>query len=338
MGFRAVNDAHPRGLRGTAGDAVAAGLTMVAGPYRGVILILIAYALMTGETVLIHHLADHATPLQFIFMRNIGSVILVAALARNIGLSVFRTRNMPLQFARAALTMISLWCLFFGFAELPLADATAVTYTRAVFLILLAVFLLGERISPRQWLAVGAGIVGAAIVIKPSFMAWRYEYLVALAGSALNAGSMVATKALEKRDSTITIMAWLTGLSMVACLPALAQPWPPVSELPAMFGISVLGSSGLYVGLMAIRAADLSVLAPFDYSRLVMAAGFGFLWFNEVPDLSSLIGAAVIVMACAAATMCSRRGVQAVDYTAPQPRQPACGGLSRMLAWLGRPR
>lgn len=336
--MRPINDAHPRDPRGTTDAQRFSGLNLMTGPYRGIILILIAYALMTGETVLIHHLADDATPLQFILMRNIGSVVLVAILARHIGFSVFKTRNLPLQFGRAALTMISLWCLFFGFAELPLADATAVTYTRAVFLILLAVFLLGERISPRQWLAVGAGIIGAAIVIKPSFMAWRYEYLVALAGSALNAGSMVATKALEKRDSTLTIMAWLTALSMVACLPALAQPWPPIADLPALFGISVLGSSGLYVGLMAIRAADLSVLAPFDYARLVMAAGFGFLWFNEVPDVSSLLGAAVIVLACATATMCSRRRVQAMDYTAAQPHPPARGGFSRMLAWLGRAR
>jgi len=311
----------------------------MAGPYRGIILILIAYALMTGETVLIHHLAEHATPLQFILMRNIGCVVLVVILARNVGWSVLRTQNVGLQFGRAALTMVSLWCLFFGFAALPLADATAVTYTRAVFLILLAVILLGERISPRQWLAVAAGIAGAMIVIKPSFMGWRYEYLVALAGSALNAGSMVATKALERRDSTLTIMAWLTMLSMVACVPALAQPWPPMAEWPALIGISILGSSGLYVGLMAIRSADLSVLAPFDYSRLVMAAAFGFLWFNEVPDVSSLVGAAVIVLACAVATMGSRptgrrRGVPSTT----RPDSPEPGGMSRMLARMGRSR
>lgn len=312
------------------------GVSRVAGPYRGIVLILIAYALMTAETVLIHHLADHATPLQFIFMRNIGCVVLVVLLARNIGWSVFRTQNVSLQFGRAALTMVSLWCLFFGFAELPLADATAVTYTRAVFLILFAVALLGERISARQWLAVGVGIIGAAIVIKPSFVTWRYEYLVVLAGSALNAGSMVATKALEKRDSTLTIMTWLTALSMVASLPALAQPWPSINEWPALLGISVLGSSGLYVGLMAIRAADLSVLAPFDYSRLVMAAAFGFLWFSEWPDLSSLVGAAVIVLACAAATMSSRPGGRAKHRSLSRSDHADSGGVSRVMARQGR--
>jgi len=276
------------------------------GQYRGVILIVIAYVLMTGETVLIHHIGDAASPLQYILMRNIGCIVLVAFMAREVGVVVFRTATLWLQLLRAALTMISLWCLFYGFAVLPLADATAVTYTRAIFLILLAVSVLGERISLRRWLAVGAGIAGAMIVIKPTFMDWRPEYLVALAGAALNAGSMVATKALERQDSTMTIMAWLTALSSLACIPALFQPWPAAEYWPWMIGISFLGSSGLYVGLLAIRAADLSVLAPFDYSRLIMAAGFGVVLFGEVPDVSTLIGATVITLACATATMTAR--------------------------------
>jgi drug/metabolite transporter (DMT)-like permease len=288
------------------------------GPYRGIILIIIAYVLMTGETALIHHVGDAASPLQYILMRNLGCVVLVAFMARHVGVAVFRTNTLWLQVLRAALTMVSLWCLFYGFAVLPLADATAVTYTRAIFLILLAVAFLGERISLRRWLAVLAGIIGALIVIKPGFMAWRPEYLVALAGAALNAGSMVATKALERQDSTLTIMAWLTGLSLLACVPALLQPWPAPEYWPWMLGISVLGSSGLYVGLLAIRSADLSVLAPFDYSRLIMAAGFGILLFGEVPDLTTLVGAAVITLACATATMTARRPTPLVQPGLPR--------------------
>lgn len=313
---------------------------MIAGQTRGIILILIAYALMTGETVLIHHLADQATPLQFILMRNVGCIVLVALLARDIGWRVLRTQSMGLQFGRAGLTMVSLWCLFFGFANLPLADATAVTYTRAIFLILLAVAVLGERITPRQWLAVGAGILGSMVVIRPTFLAWQPEYLVALAGSALNAGSMVATKALERKDSTITIMAWLTLLSTIACVPALFLPWPSLSDWPWMIGISITGSCGLYVGLMAIRSADLSVLAPFDYTRLLMAAGFGILFFAETPDVATFAGAGVIVLACAVATMTARRRAPPPDRSAVAPKAEAAEvkELPPDLAWRGRSR
>ena len=280
---------------------------MIHGRHRGVILILISYLLMTGETVAIHQIGTDATPLQFILMRSIGGVVLVALLARNIGLSVFRTGTLWLQFVRAALTMVSLWGLFYGFAVLPLADATAVTYTRAVFLSVFAVLILHEHMGPARWFAILAGIVGGLIVIRPAFSAWRPDYLIALAGAALNAGAMVATKVLERRDSTVTIMAWLTALSLVGCIPALFAPWPPLETWPWMAGIAFMGTMGLYIGLLAIRAAQLSVLAPFDYSRLIMAAVLGLIFFGERRDLAGFIGAAIITIACVAAAMTVRK-------------------------------
>jgi len=107
------------------------------------VLILIAYLLMTAETVVIHHIGDAATPLQFIFMRNLGCLALVGVLAWRAGGLALRTEVPGLQFVRAGLTVVSLWCLFYGFAVLPLADATAVTCTRAGLLLLLAGVVLG---------------------------------------------------------------------------------------------------------------------------------------------------------------------------------------------------
>ena len=277
------------------------------GRYRGIILILISYALLTGETVAIHQIGHAATPLQFILMRNLGGVVLVLILARNTGLAVFRTGTLWLQFVRAGLTMVSLWGLFYGFAALPLADATAVTYTRAVFLSIFAAVILRESVGLGRWFAIVAGVIGGLIVVKPAFSAWRPDYLIALAGAAMNAGAMVATKVLERRDSTLTIMAWLTALSMVACVPGLFAPWPPLDTWPWLLAISVLGTAGLYIGLMAIRSAELSVLAPFDYTRLIMAAGLGLVFFGESPDLVGFIGAGVITIACMAAAMSGPR-------------------------------
>ncbi|MGE0222632.1 MAG: DMT family transporter [Acetobacteraceae bacterium] len=279
---------------------------IMSGQNRGIILILLSYLLMTGETVAIHQIGDAATPLQLILMRNLGGAVLVAILARNIGFAVFRTGMLWLQFGRAALTMISLWGIFYGFAALPLADATAITYTRAVFLSLFAAVILRETLGGERLFAIGAGIAGSLIIIGPAFSSWQPDYLIALGGAALNAGAMVATKVMERRDSTLTIMAWLTTLSLIACLPALAAPLPPVETWPWLLAIAVLGTSGLYIGLMAIRATDLTVLAPFDYTRLIMAAAFGMILFGEIPGLQSFIGAAIITVACTAAAMSVR--------------------------------
>jgi drug/metabolite transporter (DMT)-like permease len=258
---------------------------------------------MTVEAAAVHHLGDAINPLQAILVRSLGGVVLVAVLARRTGFAVFRTETLWLQFVRAGLTMVSLWCLFYGFAALPLADATAVTYIRAVFTGLFAVILLGEKVGAARWLSILAGIVGGLLVIRPAFAAWRPDYLVALAGSALNAGAMVATKVLGRRDSTLTVMTWVTALSLVCCLPALASPWPGIEAWPWLLAIAATGTTGLYTGLMAIRAADLSVLAPFDYTRLLIAALIGVTFFHEWPDWMSVIGATIITLACVASAI-----------------------------------
>lgn len=283
----------------------------MSGTYRGILLILVAYFLMTAETVAIHHVGTDATPLQFLLMRNLGCAVLVCGLGwnRRVGLSIFRTTTYALQFLRTALTVVSLGCMYWGFAVLPIADATAITYTRAVFLSLMAALFLGERISPALWASIGIGIVGGLLVLRPAFSAWQPAYLVALIGSALNAGSMVATKVLERRDSTLTIFAWLTLLSTLLCLPAVLQPWPDPANWPWMAAVAVLGSIGLYVGLLAIRATDLSILAPFDYTRLMMAALFGLLLFREVPDMGGLVGSAVITLSCLVVARSQQRRV-----------------------------
>lgn len=281
---------------------------VMSGRYRGIVLILIAYVLMTAETAAVHHLGAAITPLQAILMRTLGGVVLVSVLARDVGIAVFQTATLWLQFVRTGLTMVSLWCMFYAFAALPLADATAVTYTRAVFTGVFAVLILREQVGKTRWLSIVAGILGGMIAVRPAFAAWRPDYLIALAGSALNAGSMVATKVLERRDTTLTIMAWLTALSLLASLPAVASPWPGVEAWPWLLVIAVTGTTGLYAGLLAIRATDLSVLAPFDYTRLVMAAVLGLLCFGEWPDARGFIGATIITIACLAATITLRPG------------------------------
>lgn len=272
--------------------------------YRGIVLILISYALLIGESAAVHQVGHDTTPIQFALLRSVGSLMLVAVLSRNIGLSVFRTHHLWLQVLRGTLTVVSIWGIFYGFAVLPLADATAVSYTRGVFLSILAALILKEQVNVGRWAATALGLVGCLIIIRPAFGAWRPDYLIILAGAALNAGAMVATKVLERRDTPLTVMAYMSLISFVFCLPGLASPWPDTAAWPWLLAILILGPAALYVGLLAIRAADISVIAPFDYSRLIMAAGLGYVLFGESPSPADFVGAAIITLACvwAAAT------------------------------------
>jgi drug/metabolite transporter (DMT)-like permease len=274
--------------------------------YRGILLILISYALLTGESVAVHQIGRNATAIQFALLRSVGSLVLVAVLSRRIGLDVLRTHHLWLQIVRGGLTVVSIWCIFYGFAVLPLADATAVSYTRGVFLSILAALILREQVNMARWAATALGLLGCLIIIRPAFETWRPDYLIILAGAGLNAGAMIATKVLERRDTALTVMAYMSLISFVACLPSVFSPWPDATAWPWLLAIAILGPGALYVGLLAIRAADISVIAPFDYSRLIMAAGLGFAFFDESPSLADFAGAAVITSACVWAAASAR--------------------------------
>jgi drug/metabolite transporter (DMT)-like permease len=199
-----------------------------------------------------------------------------------------------------------MWAIFYGFSFLPLADATAVSYTRGVFLSVLAAAILREQVTAARWSATVAGLVGCLIIVRPAFDEWRPDYMIMLAGAALNAGAMIATKILERTDTPLTVMAYMSLISAAACLPGLSEPWPSPEVWPWLLAIALLGPAALYIGLLAIRAADMSVIAPFDYTRLIMAAAIGLTLFGESPNAADFAGAAIVTLACVWAAASAR--------------------------------
>jgi len=263
--------------------------------HRGILLFLLSSCLLAGEVIAIHRVGEAASFLQLSLLRNAGGLIFVAVLARKIGWAVFRTKSLSLQFLRAILTVTSMWAIFFGFARAPLTDATAIMYTRAIFLTLLAWLILGECLDRRRWTGVLLGVLGGLFIIRPAFQSWDISYLVVLAASILNAGAVVVTKLLSRKDSDLTVLAYVSAISLVCSIPGLALPWP-LELSPWLVAIAVLGPLAFYLSQVAIRFADVSALAPFDYSRLVISAVVAFFVFSEAPNIGSIAGATVIVL------------------------------------------
>jgi drug/metabolite transporter (DMT)-like permease len=266
--------------------------------HRGILLFLLSSSLLAGEVIAVHRIGDAASFLQLSLVRSAGGLVLVALLARKTGWAIFRTKSLAFQFLRGTLTVASMWAIFYGFARAPLADATAIMYTRAIFLTLFAWSILGERLDRRRWAGVLVGILGGILIIRPAFQAWDISYLVVLSASILNAAAVVVTKILGRKDSDLTVLAYVSAISLACSLPGLALPWP-LQLTPWLLAISVLGPLAFYVSQVAIRFAEVSVLAPFDYVRLVISAFVAFAVFSEVPNAGSIAGATIITLVTA---------------------------------------
>ncbi len=262
--------------------------------HRGILLMLGSFALMTGEVAAVHALDGALSVLQLTLIRGLGGLALIAVVGGSLGRSVWRTEQLPLQLLRGGMTVASLWLIFFSVGQLPIPEAMAVQYTRPIFITALAALVLREEIGVRRWIATLVGLVGALLIIGPTFSSWQGACLAGVAGAAVNAAAMVATKVLERRDSPITVMAYLNLVSVVFSVPGAFQPWPIATTWPFVVIIFVLGPTSLYLGLLAIRAADMSVLAPYDYSRLLFAVVVALVAFGEVPNMTAFLGATIV--------------------------------------------
>jgi drug/metabolite transporter (DMT)-like permease len=268
----------------------------------GILLILLQQFLFTLDTGGIHYLSGAASPSQLGFFRSAGGLALSLCLALSGRTAPFRTHRPVLQFIRVAASAAYSWVLIYSFAVMPFGDATAISYTLAIYVVLLAPVILGEAVRSNRLVAVLFGVVGAAMVVKPGFSQGSLLYLGVFAGTSLNALAMLLTKELQRYDSATTVMFYVNGGGLLVFLPGMvADPLPTASAWPLIAAVCVAGPLGMYAGIVAVRHADASTLAPFSYVRLVLAIAGSALLFGEFPDLPSIAGAICIFVACLSA-------------------------------------
>jgi drug/metabolite transporter (DMT)-like permease len=263
----------------------------------GICLMVAQQVLFTLETAAIHHLSGTLSVMQIALLRCIGGLALVGCLVPAVGWSVVRTRLPCLQILRAVASIGYMWVFAFSFTAIPFADATALSYTTAIYMTVLAPPILGEIVGKRRYLAAVVGIVGAILIVKPGFSQVSWIYAAILLGTSLNAFSLILTKYVQRQDHPLTVMLYVNALTAIAFVPAITHPWPVVFD-PWLLGILVLGPAGMYCGIVAVRRADASTLAPYNYVRLVLASVGALVIFQETPDCASIAGAAVIFAAC----------------------------------------
>jgi drug/metabolite transporter (DMT)-like permease len=259
-------------------------------PERGVVLICAQALFFTLETTAIHRLGATA-PMALVLARSAGGLGLVLVLSA--GRPPWRSSVPRMQAARCSLSLASLAAYIVVFGALPLADATAITYLQPVFWSLIGVVWLGESMTRRLWCAVGLGFAAALLIIKPAFATMSWFYLLAFVGTALNSTLLPLSRRIEEHDPALTVMFYVSISGAVASL-LTAPGLPPPS--PWLLGVAVFGPIGQLCGILAVRHSNLAALSPWGYVRLPLALVFGWVLFDEIPDVASLLGALVIII------------------------------------------
>ncbi|MFT5446616.1 MAG: drug/metabolite transporter (DMT)-like permease [Gammaproteobacteria bacterium] len=251
-----------------------------------------------GNTFL-KHVALDLHPFEITFFRCFFSLFILAPVLLRHGLIPLRTRRFGMHCLRGGLQSFGMICSHWAIAIAPLAKITALSFTGPLFATLLAAYFLRERIRLRRIAALLFGFSGALIIVRPDTLDIDLGSGLALLGAFEFGITMIIIKMMTRTESALTLTIWL-GLISTPITGAIAWfVWttPTFEHLCWLFGFSATATVSNLLAAHAVRLADMSVVMPIRFTRLIFAALLGYLFFAEIPDLETWIGGAMIFAA-----------------------------------------
>ena len=235
-------------------------------------------------------------PLQVLFLRAAVGLLFVLPFVLRGGWASVQTDNLRLHGLRATALYGASYAWYFGIAVLPLANVFALEFTAPVWVAVLAVLFLRERMTVGRAVAVALGVAGTFVILRPGVEGFSVASLIVL-GSALGfACSHIITKGLTRDDSVLTVMFWMSAIQLpFALIPALIV-WTPM-DAAAWGWAAAMGTAATaahYCLTRALSLADATIVVPMDFLRVPLIAVVGFLVYAEAIDIWVLAGAAAI--------------------------------------------
>jgi drug/metabolite transporter (DMT)-like permease len=210
-----------------------------------------------------------------------------------------RVRSPVVQVVRALLLAVSALAFVEAIQLMPLAEATSVGFISPLLITALSVVMLGEVVRARRWAAIVVGLLGVLIIVRPGTEAFQPAALLVLGSSSAWAVAVVLTRRMSGHDPTATTLLWsaVIGLAAMSVVLPFDWVWPRAQDWALGIALGLVASGGQYLMVQAYRFAPASLLAPFSYSSLLWSAALGWALFGALPDMWTLAGAVVIVLA-----------------------------------------
>lgn len=275
-----------------------AAYTRLSANVRGALWMLGSAVTFTLMTSLIKYLGDDYSPaLQTFYRQAAGLSVLLPLIVRD-PVAAFRTSRPGILLFRSLAGTIGMVLAFWAYQEMPLAEANALSFTRTLWIVPLAIFVLRERIGPWRLGATLVGFLGVLVMLQPSIAnAVGWPAAAALTSALLFATTITGMKMMTRDHSVTVLMVWSAVLGFVLAIPlAVAEwRWPEPVDLALLAAMGVLGLVTQVCYIKGMALGDAAAMAPIDYTRLVFAILFGLVLFHEVPNLVTMLGALIVI-------------------------------------------
>jgi drug/metabolite transporter (DMT)-like permease len=246
--------------------------------------------------VLAKGLSGQTSVAMLIFWRSLAGVAATLPFALFAGAAVWKTPRPGKLFLRSSYGTIGFFAGFYALVHLPLADSQALSFSRALFMTVLAVVILKEKVAWRRWSAVGIGFVGILLMTKPG-ASMNLASIAAIVSALAFAFALITVKDLTRDHSPLTLVIYGNIFTTLAGLPFLILD-PRLPDLHTIALLLAMGVAGVIAQSCYVRAlstGEASLMGLIDYIRLPMVALAGFWFFDEVPDGLAMVGAVIVI-------------------------------------------
>ena len=208
----------------------------------------------------------------------------------------YKSKNIKLQIFRSLLSMIESGCFVLSFKYLSLANAHSVGSLAPVIVVALSAIILKEKVSPKTWIAIFIGFIGVLIILRPTSSIFDPKALLPLIAAFILGLYQIVTKKVSKHDTNETSLFYTSLIGLIIMSLLSSKFWTPVdkSSYSMFIGIGIFFSLGLYLQIIALSKSRASIIQPFHYTLIFWAIIFGYIFYNDIPDMFTVIGAVII--------------------------------------------
>ena len=258
------------------------------------ILSVIFFVLMD---VLIKKLSSDFDTFHIVFFRCFFGLLPVLAMVV-LTRAPLKTYKINLHLLRAVFACLAMFSFFKAFGILPLADVSSISFASIIFITILAIFILDEKVGIRRWIAIFFGFIGVLIVFRPGTSLFSYFSLLPLLGAIALSFAVIIMKKLLSYDLPPTCSFYLHFFVALIYSPFVLFNWqqPSFNLWIMLIGMGFCGGIAQILLTNAYKLSTVNLLQPFDYTTIIWAITFGLIFFNDYPDRYVIIGSIVIAI------------------------------------------
>ncbi|MEQ5869318.1 DMT family transporter [Sagittula sp. NFXS13] len=265
---------------------------------KGAFFALTAFGIFATHDVVVKYLGGGYSPFQVIFFSSLMSFPLVSfMLMRDPMPGTLRPVHPWWTAIRTTAAVLNGMCAFYAFSVLPLAQTYAILFATPLLITLLSIPLLGEQVGWRRGLAVGVGLLGVMVVLRPGSTELSSGHLAAMGSAVFGATASIIVRKVGHAERSVTLLLYPMAANFVVVgilMIAVYKPMP-IIDIGATSMISLLGFvAGLFL-IAAYKSGEAAIVAPMQYSQILWASAYGFFLFDETIDTYTIIGAGIII-------------------------------------------